>query len=53
MLSGGYLYTVKGQRVILLLTLSIFAAVFFLLYLASQLFWARIVPSSAAIIPAK
>jgi hypothetical protein len=34
----------------LLLALSIVASLFFLLYLAGQLFWARIVPSSAAII---
>ena len=50
MLSAGYLHTEKGQRVILLLALSIFATFFFLLYSAGQLFWARIVPSSAAII---
>ena len=34
----------------LLLALSIVAAIFFLLYFAGQLFWARIVPNSAAII---
>lgn len=50
MLSFGYLYTREGQRVILLLTLSIFATVYFILYLAGQLLWARIIPSSAAII---
>ena len=49
-LSARYLYTEEGQRVILLLTLSISATVFFLLYLSGQLFWTRIVPSSAAII---
>jgi hypothetical protein len=50
LLAGGYLYTARGQTVVLLLALSIFATVFFLLYLSGQLFWARIVPSSAAII---
>ena len=49
-LSACYLYSEKGQRVMLLLAVSIAATVFFVLYLAGQLFWARIVPSSAAII---
>ncbi|SFJ07724.1 cysteine peptidase family C39 domain-containing protein [Planctomicrobium piriforme] len=49
-LSARYLSTAKGQWVMLLLTLSITAVVFFLLFFAGQLFWARIVPSSAAII---
>lgn len=49
-LSCRYLYSVKGQRVILLLTLSVFATVYFLFYASGQLFWARLVPSSAAII---
>lgn len=44
------LYAVKGQLGILLLTIAIFSTFFFLLYLNGQLFWARIVPSSAAII---
>jgi len=43
-------HTEKGQRGILLLALSIFATFMFLLYFNGQLFWARIVPSSAAII---
>ncbi len=50
MLSVRYLYTETGQRVVLLLALSVFATVFFQLFLAGQLFWARCVPSSAAII---
>jgi hypothetical protein len=40
----------KGQRVMLFLALSLVATFFFLLYFAGQLFWARIVPLSAAII---
>ena len=50
LLSGGYLYSAKGQRVILLLALAVFAMVYFLIYAAGQLFWARIVPVSAAIV---
>ena len=50
LLSGGYLYSAKGQRVILLLTLAVFATIHFLIYASGQLFWARIVPSSAAIV---
>ena len=49
-LSGGYLYSVKGQRVVLLLTVAVFLTVYFMIYASGQLFWARIVPSSAAII---
>ncbi len=49
-LSGRYLYSAKGQRVILLLTVAVFATVNFLFYASGQLFWARIVPSSASII---
>jgi hypothetical protein len=49
-LSARYLSRDKGQSVMLCLALSIVAMIFFLMYLASQLFWARIVPSSAAII---
>ncbi len=48
--SARSLYSDKGQRGILLLTIAIFSTFFFLLYLNGQLFWARIVPSSAAII---
>src|SRR5262245_60091061 len=50
LVAARFLSTDKGQRVMLLLALSIVASIFFLLYLAGQLFWARIVPSSAAII---
>lgn len=49
-LAARLLSTDKGQSVMLCLALSIVAAIFFLLYFAGQLFWARIVPSSAAII---
>lgn len=45
-----YLHTKKRQLGILLLALSMTATFFFLLYFNGQLFWARIVPSSAAII---
>lgn len=50
MLSLCYLHTDRGQRVMLLLALSIMATVYYQLYLAGQLFWARIVPHPAAII---
>jgi len=50
LLSGGYLYSAKGQRVILLLTLVVVATVYFLIYASGQLFWARIIPSSASIV---
>ena len=49
-ISGRFLYTEKGQLVMLLLSLSVFATVLFQIYLTGQLFWARIVPDSAAII---
>jgi MFS family permease len=49
LLSAGYLHTQRGQRVMLMLALSVVATVYFLLYFAGQLFWARIIPSSAAI----
>ncbi|WP_425618839.1 peptidase C39 [Anatilimnocola sp. NA78] len=45
-----YLSPQTGQSVMLGLALSVAAAIFFLLYGAGQLFWARLVPSSAAII---
>jgi hypothetical protein len=48
--AAGYLHTDRGQRVMLVFALSILATFFFLLYFNGQLFWARIVPSSAAII---
>ena len=50
LLSGGVLYSAKGQRVILLLALAVFATVYFLFYASGQLFWARVVPNSASII---
>ncbi|NND98954.1 MAG: peptidase C39 [Pirellulaceae bacterium] len=50
LVAGGLLYSDKGQRVILLLTLAVFATVYFLFYASGQLFWARLVPDSAAII---
>ncbi len=49
-LSSNYLYSAKGQRTVLLLTVAVFATVFFLFYLSGQLFWARVVPSSASIV---
>ena len=48
--AGGCLHTEKRQRGTALLALSITATFLFLLYFNGQLFWARIVPSSAAII---
>jgi hypothetical protein len=48
--SARFLSTDKGQRVMLLLALSLVATFFFLLYFVGQLFWARVVPLSAAII---
>lgn len=49
-LSANRFHTDKPQRAVLLLAMSVFATFMFLLYFAGQLFWARIVPSSAAII---
>ncbi len=50
LIAARFLSSDRGQQVMLLLALSIVATIFFLLYLAGQLFWARVVPSSAAII---
>jgi MFS family permease len=50
LVSARFLSPDTGQRVMLFLALSIVATIFFLLYFAGQLYWARIVPSSAAII---
>jgi len=50
LVSTRFLSTDKGQSVMLLLALSLVATFFFLIYFVGQLFWARIVPSSAAII---
>ncbi len=49
-LAGRYLYTEKGQRTMLFLAMSVLATIVFQIYFASHLFWARIVPHSAAII---
>lgn len=43
-------YSSKGQRVMLLMTLAILGAFYFLFYSSGQLYWAKLVPSSAAII---
>jgi hypothetical protein len=50
LLSGRYFYSDKGQRVVLLLTLAVFATTYFLFYASGQLFWARLVPDSASIV---
>ncbi|QDU31065.1 hypothetical protein ETAA8_62180 [Anatilimnocola aggregata] len=49
-LSARFLWAEKGQSNMLLLALSILAMVLFLQFWAGQLFWARVVPSSAAIV---
>lgn len=49
-LAGGVAYSQQGQRTMLCLALSVLATILFLLYASGQLFWARIVPASAAII---
>jgi len=48
--AGRFAYFAKGQRAMLLLAISVLAAILFLLYGSGRLFWARIVPSSAAIV---
>ncbi len=50
LVAGGYAYSNKGQRTILTLTLAVLGMVYFLFYASGQLFWARMVPASAAII---
>ncbi len=50
MVAGGYAYSNRGQRTIACLAISVMAMVFFLFYASGQLFWARFVPASAAII---
>jgi hypothetical protein len=50
MVAMRYLSSEKGQRVVVMLTLSLVAMMLFLLHLAGHLFWARIIPHSAAII---
>ncbi|KAA5542596.1 peptidase C39 [Roseiconus nitratireducens] len=48
--TGTWAWSDKGQRVILLMAVAIFSAVIFQFYGAGQLFWATVMPSSAAII---
>ncbi|MFG0263235.1 MAG: peptidase C39 [Novipirellula sp. JB048] len=48
--AGGYLYSSKGQRTMLALSVAVLGMVYFQFYAAGQLFWARLVPLSAAII---
>ncbi|MEO9592753.1 peptidase C39 [Rhodopirellula bahusiensis] len=43
-------YSDKGQRVMLCLSLAVLAMIYFLFYASGQLFWAKWVPDSAAII---
>jgi len=50
LLTAKIFYTDKGQRTMLGLAASVLAMVYFLFYGSGQLIWARIVPSSAAII---
>ncbi|WP_315851690.1 cysteine peptidase family C39 domain-containing protein [Roseimaritima multifibrata] len=49
-LTGRFAYKKRGQTTMLWLALSVFAMVYFMLYASGQLFWARWVPASAAII---
>lgn len=46
----GVAYSEKGQRVMLCLSLAVLAMIYFLFYATGQLFWARYVSSSAAIV---
>ncbi len=50
LLAGRYFYSTKGQWTMLALAMSVLAMVYFLFYGSGQLIWARLVPSSAAII---
>ncbi|PAY17526.1 peptidase C39 [Rhodopirellula sp. SM50] len=50
LLAGLYAYSDKGQRTTATLAIAVLATVIFLFYASGQLFWARFVPSSAAII---
>ncbi len=50
LLTGRYFYSTKGQSTMLGLAMSVLAMVYFLFYGSGQLIWARIIPSSAAII---
>ncbi len=49
-LAGGYAYSDKGQRTMACLAVTVLAMVLFMLYASGQLFWARLIPSSAAVI---
>ncbi|MBB3209836.1 hypothetical protein FHS27_005676 [Rhodopirellula rubra] len=48
--AGGYAYASKGQLTILYLSLAVVAMIYFLLYASGQLYWAKLISSSAAII---
>ena len=50
LLTSQLLYRSEGQSVILGITLAVFATVVFQIYASGQLFWARVFPTSAAII---
>lgn len=50
LLAGRYLYVARGQSVMLLFALAVVATFYFLFYGSGQLVWARLVPTSAAII---
>jgi hypothetical protein len=49
-IAGSFKYRERGQFVTLAFTLAVFATVYFQFYGSGQLFWARLVPFSAAII---
>ncbi len=49
-LTSQWAYSVTGQRTMLLLALAVVSAIYFQFYASGQLFWARWVSSSAAII---
>ncbi len=49
-LTSTYAYSMKGQRTVLCIAITVLVAVYFQFYGSGQLFWAKIVPSSAAII---
>ena len=50
LLTSQLLYRSEGQSVILGITLAVFATVVFQIYASGQLFWAKVFPTSAAII---
>ncbi len=49
-LTSTYAYSMKGQRTILCIAITVLAAVYFQFYGSGQLLWAKLIPSSAAII---